>query len=307
MDNTLIDEPIEQLAAWLWDSGATPRPDSRALATARAMVAALPTDASPLDRVHAAVLGLAAADPLRYDATPESLRRTGALLLTGIPLALSGTAGAEPGTGVAPTLWAAFGGRAGDAAGIRALNAALVLTVDHDLAVSTLAARVAASARGSGYAVVTAALGAFDSPLHGNASRAAAALLADVANGAGPDAALARAVRDGGRGVPGFGQPLHSGTDARATALLPLVSALPAAGPVMAAVDAVSAEVLRRAGLHPNLDLALAALTLAAGLGPNAGGAVFAVGRLVGWIAHALAEYEQRPLRLRPRGRYVGP
>jgi len=82
---------------------------------------------------------------------------------------------------------------------------------------------------------------------------------------------------------------------------------LPDAEPVMAAVDAVSAEALRRADVHPNVDLALAALSLAARLPADAGVAVFAIGRLVGWIAHALDEYEQRPLRLRPRGRYVGP
>jgi citrate synthase len=75
----------------------------------------------------------------------------------------------------------------------------------------------------------------------------------------------------------------------------------------MAAVEAVSGEVRRRAGLFPNVDLALAALTLAAGLRHDAGTAIFALGRLAGWIAHALDEYEQRPMRLRPRGRYIGP
>jgi citrate synthase len=322
----LIDRPVEEVAAWLWGdadaaldptAGADPAPalDPAALATARTLAAALPPDAALLDRLHAAVLGLAATDPLRYDATPDSLRRTGALLLHGIPRALApAPAPAQqpapdpaPGATVATALWPALGGGAPTAAGIRALNAALVLLIDHDLAVSTLAARVAASARASGYAAVTAALGAFDSPLHGNASRAAAAMLADVMAGATPAAALAVAVRDAGRGVPGFGQPLYAATDARAAALLPLIAALDGAPPVLAAVDAVAAEVERRAGLFPNVDLALGALTLAAGLRPDAGVAVFALGRLVGWVAHALDEYEQRPLRLRPRGRYVGP
>ena len=50
------------------------------------------------------------------------------------------------------------------------LNAALVLVADHDLAAGTVAARVAASARGSIYAVISAGLGAFDGPLHGGAT-----------------------------------------------------------------------------------------------------------------------------------------
>jgi citrate synthase len=302
----LIDQPLEEVAAWLWGGPAEASADPAAIAAARAMSAALPEGAGLLDRVHLSVAAFAAADPLRYDATPENLRRTGALLLAGVPRALSPGEPA-PDASIAAALWGALSGEAPTAAGIRALNAALVLLIDHDLAVSTLAARLAASARASGYAVVTAALGAFDSPLHGNASRAAAELLARVVEGVPADAALALAVRDGGRGVPGFGQPLYAGTDARTRALLPLIAELDGSGPVLAAVEAVSARVRARAGLHPNVDLALGALTLAAGLPHDAGVAVFALGRIVGWIAHALDEYEQRPLRLRPRGRYVGP
>ncbi|GAA4159196.1 citrate synthase [Gryllotalpicola daejeonensis] len=330
----LLDRPLGEVAAWLWQSAGDAAEASAAraasatssrplgdaaqtgaqlltsdeLAAARAAIATLPADAAVLDRIHVAVLSLAAADPLRYDASGEGLRRVGARLLAGIPRALSpARPDALATASTAELLWPALTDDEPSAAGIRALNAALVLLIDHDLAVSTLAARVAASARASGYATVTAALGAFDSPLHGNASRAAAAMLAQVVAGAAPAAALAAAIRDGG-GVPGLGQPLYSGTDARAAALLPLIGELDGGPAVLAAVDAVVAEVHTRAAqLHPNVDLALAALALAAGMRPDAGVAIFAVGRTVGWIAHALAEYEERPLRLRPRGRYVGP
>jgi citrate synthase len=179
--------------------------------------------------------------------------------------------------------------------------------IDHDLAVSTLAARVAASARGSGYAVVSAALGAFETPLHGTASRPAARLLREVMRGERPDAAMARTIRDGGRGIPGFGQPLYAEGDARARVLLGMLRDASRAERVLAAVDAVAEEVERRAGARPNLDLALAALTVWAGMSDDAGAVVFAIARIAGWIAHAADEYEQRPMRLRPRGRYVGP
>lgn len=334
----LVDIPVEQLASWLWaergrlpDDAVAPvsalpafgaatfqalHIDPDAVNSARRLVAALPEDAALIDRVHAAVIGLATADPLRYDTSAENLMRTGAVMLAGIPRAIApaGVA-APPDSTIACALWPALvdRGRAPQAPSrptahdFRALNAALVLLIDHDLAVSTLAARVAASARGSGYAIVTAALGAFDSPLHGNASRAATDLLSRVVAGAEPAAALAHVMRAGTRGVPGFGHGLYVGTDARARALLPLISELPGAQPVIGAVEAVSDEVTRRAGIRPNVDLALAALTLAAGLRPDAGAAIFAIGRLIGWIAHAAAEYEERPMRLRPRGRYVGP
>lgn len=53
--------------------------------------------------------------------------------------------------------------------------------------------------------------------------------------------------------------------------------------------------------------LALEALTVAAGMPVDAGELIFAVARTAGWIAHAIAEDAEPPLRLGPRGRYVGP
>lgn len=315
-----LESDVEAVAAWLWgmtDAAELRRraPVSTDVAVARGVVGALGSGATLVERAHAAVLAFAATDPLRRETSRDAVARTGARLLTGIPRAvgrrLSDAVGEDTDRGVpadaATHGWIALSGRAPTPAEHRAISAALVLSVDHDLAVSTLAARVAASARGSGYAVVTAALGAFDSPLHGSASRGAVELLELVTAGEAVDAALAAVLRGGARGVPGFGQPLYTGIDPRAAALLPLVADVDRTGDTMAAVETVAREVERRAGLQPNLDLALAALAVAGGLPVDAGALVFGLGRTVGWIAHALAEYGEEPLRLRPRGRYVGP
>ena len=58
-------------------------------------------------------------------------------------------------------------------------------------------------------------------------------------------------------------------------------------------------------GAAPNLDLALALLGRVVGLPTDAGIAIFAAGRSVGWIGHALEQYSTRRL-IRPRARYVG-
>jgi len=58
------------------------------------------------------------------------------------------------------------------------LRAALVLLADHELAASTLAARVAASVRADPYAVVAIGLGAAGGALHGGASLGVEAMLA---------------------------------------------------------------------------------------------------------------------------------
>jgi citrate synthase len=39
----------------------------------------------------------------------------------------------------------------------------------------------------------------------------------------------------------------------------------------------------------------------------DAGAAVFGPARVVGWVAHALEEQAETPLRFRPRAVYVGP
>jgi citrate synthase len=73
----------------------------------------------------------------------------------------------------------------------------------------------------------------------------------------------------------------------------------------VALAGAVVEEVRGLTGERPTVDLALA--TVARALGLPAGGvvALFAVGRTVGWIGHAIEQYASNTL-IRPRARYVG-
>ncbi|MFC7511313.1 citrate/2-methylcitrate synthase [Streptomyces thermocarboxydus] len=59
-------------------------------------------------------------------------------------------------------------------------------------------------------------------------------------------------------------------------------------------------RVAREYSVYPNIDVALAALTLAADLPADAGEVVFTLARIPGLMAHALEEYPHG-LRLRPR------
>lgn len=75
----------------------------------------------------------------------------------------------------------------------------------------------------------------------------------------------------------------------------------------MAVVESVRAAATDHTQQHPNIDFTLGALGHLYGLDHDAGEALFGVARSAGWIAHALEEYGERPLRFRPRARYVGP
>jgi len=258
-----------------------------------------------LARMQIALIAVGAVDPLRQhvehlDAVAAADGILGAMLAAVVPGGRW-----EPGASTASALWPALTEQAPPAGALRCLETALVLLMDHDLAPSTYAVRVAASARAALPSAVLAGLATLDSALHGRAAPRAARLLADVVGGADPRAALAAATVAEGGGIPGFGHPLYAGPDPRATALLGALAAVEDARTVLGAVATLRTIVLERTGRHPNVDLALAALTAVAGMRPDAPTAIFAVGRSVGWVAHAIAEYAEPPLRLRPVGRYV--
>ncbi|MFF7414427.1 citrate/2-methylcitrate synthase [Streptomyces lydicus] len=213
--------------------------------------------------------------------------------------------GAEDGP-LAPRLWSRLTSEPTDPPSLRVLDAALVLLIDHDLAASTLAVRVAASARAHPYAIVSAGLGALDGALHGAASGLAHRMLLEVLDRGSAAAVVADHLR-AGRRVPGLGHPLYPGEDPRARALFALLEDVPRARPALQAARDVITTTARHKEWHANVDLALAVLTVATGMPAEAGETIFAVARTAGWIAHALEEYDEPPLRMRPSGQYSGP
>jgi citrate synthase len=186
-----------------------------------------------------------------------------------------------------------------------AVQTALVLVIDHELAASTLAARVAASVRADPYAVVATGLGALGGALHGGAALGVEVMLGAAGGPADAPRVVGELLRRGER-IPGFGHFVYKSGDPRAVALLRVIAENAPDSPRLAVARAVTAEARRRALPDPNIDFALATLAGVAGLVPGAGEAIFAVARTAGWIAHALEEYD-RNAPIRPRGIYTGP
>jgi citrate synthase len=320
---------FEAVAELLWTGRLEPAPSGRwqAPATVEAPVhaagAQLPSGTTPADRLRVATAVAAAADRLRADLRPDAVRSTARGLLA----TLAGALGRPPSStdGVAARAAASLGA---DRRWVGAIEAALVLLADHELATSTLAARVAASSRADPYQVVLAGLAAVSGPLHGSASTLVVRLLLDASH-QGPEVALAASLRHLGR-VPGLGHPLYPQGDPRAPLLLERVRraarsgrpdgaaadpagtddqhgdpAAAASDAVQAAglevVDAVLAATRRRWSLEPNVDYALGSLVFLADMHPASGEALFSLARSAGWVAHALEEYEEDPLRFRVR------
>jgi citrate synthase len=256
-----------------------------------------------------------AAEPLRADRRPEAVHRVGSTLIGAAVEALDRPSGGRPaaplrlddGRTVPDTLAGRLAERftpAPTAPVVRALNAALVLLADHELATSTLAVRLAASTRADPFDAVLAGLGVLGGPLHGGASELVVELLTEAAQ-RGPGPALDGALR-WRQMAPGFGQVLYPDGDPRATALLPLVDKI--AGTAQRRVIRALVDVAAEQGLAPpNVDLALGALAGSLHGPGDAGHTVFTVARLAGWLAHYLEELVEPALRFRARAVYAAP
>ncbi|MFN8026536.1 MAG: citrate/2-methylcitrate synthase [Acidimicrobiia bacterium] len=304
---------FEEVAAWLWDVPLGPNahwsaPDD-ALALARAVQRPLPAAATAGDRLRVVVAALRAADPLRDDRRPSAVAaRAGSLLATlveALPPVDARDRPSEAGS-VAARLWPRLTATEPTKRRVRALDGALSLLADHELATSTFAARVAASTWADPYLAVLAGLAALGGPLHGGASEQVRALLRTTDRS---PAVAVGAVLQSGAPVPGFGHSVYTGPDPRTPVLLEFVEAAKpptalwrTAQEVLAIVDDGGTD---SAGPHPNIDFALGVLAEAGHFAPGGGEAVFAIARTAGWIAHALEEYPHR-LRYRTQALYTG-
>ena len=246
------------------------------------------------------LLPLAAAEDLAaYNLRTTAVARTGARILR---LMASVAAGEEAaGESVSGVLQAGWMSRNPEAEGL--LDSALILSADHELNVSTFTARCVASSEATPYAAVTAGLAALQGAKHGGQTELVEAFLREVEVSGDPRGAIATRLKRR-ESVPGFGHSLYPEGDPRGAELLRITARACPGNPV-ALSDAVAKEALNLVDERPTLDFGLVTLARALGLPPGAAIVLFAIGRTVGWVGHAIEQYEGDSL-IRPRARYVG-
>ena len=93
--------------------------------------------------------------------------------------------------------------------------------------------------------------------------------------------------------------------DPRARVLLELLTECAPARTPIAEVPALARAVRETSGAEPTLDYVLASIERVLGLPAGSAFTLFAVGRVVGWIAHAMEQIADGRL-IRPRARYIG-
>ena len=296
---------IEEVAALIWtgDSAAARQifsAEPPVLSSRYTAVRKVVHDLAPVEAFQV-LLPLAAVEDLTaYDLRPAAVARTGARILR--LMAAIAVKDEAAGGSVAETLQRGWASQDPESAAL--FDSALVLCADHELPVSSFAVRCVASAKATPYAAVIAGLSALQGMKHGGQTELVEAFLREAETSDDVRKVMASRLKRG-ESVPGFGHSLYPGGDPRGAELLRLTAAAHPRSPAVALSAAVAEEALDLIGERPTVDFGLVTLARALELPPGGAIALFALGRTVGWIGHAIEQYGSDSL-IRPRARYVG-
>ncbi len=190
---------------------------------------------------------------------------------------------------------------------VRAMDLDFILHADHEFNASTFAARVAASTLADMYACVVAATGTLIGPLHGGAAQRVMEMLREVALPWRADQYVREKIERGER-IMGFGHRVYrSVMDPRTVELKRLAEKLSKEKDSKWFEISVAIEeaVKKYKNLLPNVDFYSASVYANLGIPDDLFVNIFAIGRIAGWTAHIIEQYETNTL-IRPRAKYVG-
>jgi citrate synthase len=292
---------LEEAAGVLWN--ADPAEQQRLFAQPCPMsgpqLAPLRTQAKDaFTLMQIALPSAAAKDLASYDLRPSAVRQTGARIVRLLTTTVAPRAADRLVHRALQAAWAPGRPHVADV-----IRTTLVLCADHELNASSFVARCAASAGATPYDVVSAAMATLKGYKHGGASERVMTLLAEARTLKGARAIVASRLRRG-ETLPGFGHPLYPAGDPRASSLLRLAESSGNDGEwrTLRNFAKAGSELLQDL---PNLDFGLAAVTRTYRLPDHAPVLLFALGRTIGWVAHAIEQYASGQL-IRPRARYSG-
>lgn len=197
---------------------------------------------------------------------------------------------------------------------VAALESYLVTVSDHGMNASTFTARVVASTGSDLTSSIVAAIGALKGPLHGGAPGPVLDML-DAVGSPVKAASWLEGELAAGRRIMGMGHRIYRVRDPRAAVLERAIERLERSGAstprlsLARAVERAAEGVLRarypNRPLHANVEFYTAVLLDAVGLPRTMFTPMFAVGRVVGWVAH-VEEQRATGRLIRPASKYVG-
>ena len=205
-----------------------------------------------------------------------------------------------------------------DPAVVRAFETLFILHADHEQNCSTSTVRMVGSADANIYASISSGVNALSGPLHGGANQAVLEMLSQIRAEGIDTKTFVNQVKDKKSGVKlmGFGHRVYKNYDPRAKIIKGHADEiLRASGKSNALLDmaleleeaALGDDYFIERKLYPNVDFYTGLIYEAMGFPATYFTALFALGRLPGWIAQ-WREQEADPVRKigRPRQVYTG-
>jgi len=294
---------LEQVAALIWgcrDFQPFTRDTVPKMSPALEELAARLAQAPRIERCLALLPLAALDDPAVYNMTDRGLAATGARLLRFVAAVIAGVPPSPEPVHAVLARALTFGDRRAS----ELIRAALILCADHELNASAFTVRCVAGTGATLYAAAQAGICAAQGPRHGGLSGRVEGFLADMANRQDAGDAVLQRLKDNDP-VPGFGHPLYPEGDPRAAALIALMRETHGDDPAFVRSQKIIEIMEEAGGLAPNIDFAIGALGASLRMPRGAGLSLFVLGRLAGWIGHAIEQYRSGQM-IRPRARYTG-
>ncbi len=277
----------------------------------------LPKAADPMRALQLSAAMLGALDPDAADNSPEANVRKAMRLTSQLATAICThhriRLGKEPvppakDLGHAANFLFMLTGERPPAVNARAFDASLILYAEHEMNASTFTTRVISSTLSDMHSAIAGGIGAIKGPLHGGAGEAVMLTLKEIGRVENVDAFVEKAL-GAKRRLMGFGHRVYRAGDPRAAVLRGLAEEacrLSGEGMWFEMAVRLHERVNRAKGLIPNVDFYSAPLFYALGIPVDLFTPVIVAGRIAGWTAHLLEQYQDNRL-IRPRGKYTGP
>jgi citrate synthase len=173
----------------------------------------------------------------------------------------------------------------------------LVLHADHEQNCSTSTVRLVGSSQANLFASISSGINALFGPLHGGANEAVLQMLQEIHDSGQTVQQFVEKVKNKEAGIRlmGFGHRVYKNTDPRARIVKAtadqVLTELGVKDPLLDIAKELEAAALadpyfQERRLYPNVDFYTGVIYKALGFPPHMFTALFAVGRLPGWIAH---------------------
>ena len=200
----------------------------------------------------------------------------------------------------------------------KALDLLFILHADHEQNASTSTVRLVGSTGANPYASVAAGITALWGPAHGGANEAVLKMLEEIGTADNVESAVAKAKdKNSSFRLMGFGHRVYKNFDPRAKIIREMthkvLGELGVNDPLLEVALKLEEAALKddyfvQRKLYPNVDFYSGLIYKALNIPVEMFTVMFAIGRVPGWIAHWLEQFNDPSIRIcRPRQVYDGP